>query len=303
MVVSPKSFCISNGVRQGGVLSPTLFNMYIDVLLCNLEKQGIGCHIGDKYYGSLGYADDVILLSPTLGGIQTMLNECESYGHELYVKFNSKKTVCMLFQSRGNKVTRTGNVYLCGEQLKWENSVEYLGNKLNVSCSDSDDILYKRSNFIGSVNTLLGNFRCVPTNLLNALFCTFCCSVYGCQSWLLRTSELRLLSTSYNIALRRIWRLPYRAHTDLTHAVAGYSDIVTIITKRFVRLFHKMYESDNASVAFIAKKALYDSHGTLGDNLRIVCTKYNIACSKSVARDLLSAIYQKDYTAALCDEL
>ena len=36
-------FCVSNGVKSGGVLSPILFNMYLDVLLLNLQKSGFGC--------------------------------------------------------------------------------------------------------------------------------------------------------------------------------------------------------------------------------------------------------------------
>ncbi len=42
-----------NGVRQGGVVSPVMYTVYIDELILELKMSGIGCHIGHKYYGSL----------------------------------------------------------------------------------------------------------------------------------------------------------------------------------------------------------------------------------------------------------
>ena len=39
------SFDTSNGVKQGGVLSPLLFNVYLDELILLLREQGIGCHM------------------------------------------------------------------------------------------------------------------------------------------------------------------------------------------------------------------------------------------------------------------
>ena len=44
------TFEVSNGVRQGGIMSPLLFGVYIDELLQNLKDNGVGCYIGD-YYG------------------------------------------------------------------------------------------------------------------------------------------------------------------------------------------------------------------------------------------------------------
>ena len=40
-----ENFTISNGTRQGSVLSPTLFSVYMDGLLKDLRSQGLGCHI------------------------------------------------------------------------------------------------------------------------------------------------------------------------------------------------------------------------------------------------------------------
>ena len=58
------SFCVFNGVRQGGVLSPILSAVYIDGLLEMLESGGVGCYYGGSFVGALAYADDVVLLAP-----------------------------------------------------------------------------------------------------------------------------------------------------------------------------------------------------------------------------------------------
>ena len=59
------TFFVKNGVRQGAILSPSLFCVYLDTLLCLLRDAGVGCHIGGQFLGAYGYADDVILLAPT----------------------------------------------------------------------------------------------------------------------------------------------------------------------------------------------------------------------------------------------
>ncbi len=69
---SSEWFNVTNGVEQGGVLSPTLFGIYIDGMLFQLKESGIGCYIGDVYCGGLGYADDLTLLVPTIKGLKKM---------------------------------------------------------------------------------------------------------------------------------------------------------------------------------------------------------------------------------------
>ena len=53
-------FSMSNGVKQGGMIS-FIFSLYIDPLLLELKRSGIGCHINGTYMGVLSYADDITL--------------------------------------------------------------------------------------------------------------------------------------------------------------------------------------------------------------------------------------------------
>ena len=89
-------FCVIIGVKQGGVLSPVLFCLYIDELLLRLTRAGIGCHIGNFYVGTLAYADDVVLIAPTASAMRKMLSICDSFANEYCVSFNAKKSKCLV---------------------------------------------------------------------------------------------------------------------------------------------------------------------------------------------------------------
>ena len=71
--VESSSFRVKNGVRQGAILSPSLFCVYLDTLLFQLREAGVGCHLGGFFLGAFGYADDVTLLVPSRQGLQVML--------------------------------------------------------------------------------------------------------------------------------------------------------------------------------------------------------------------------------------
>ena len=71
--VFSESFHVSNGVRQGGVLSPVLFSVYVDGLLCKLRDSGVGCHLGCEFVGCVCYADDLALLVPSPSALRIML--------------------------------------------------------------------------------------------------------------------------------------------------------------------------------------------------------------------------------------
>ena len=90
-------FTVSNGVRQGGILSPYLFNVYMDQLSLKLNQLDIGCHIGKKRLNNLIYADDLCCFAPTSKGLQKLVEVCTNYAVTHNIVFNSNKTKAPYF--------------------------------------------------------------------------------------------------------------------------------------------------------------------------------------------------------------
>ena len=74
----PKNYSLADIMRK----PPKMFVMprsSIDDLLIELSNNDVGCHMGHYFVGALGYADDLILLSPTVYGLELMIIICENY--------------------------------------------------------------------------------------------------------------------------------------------------------------------------------------------------------------------------------
>ena len=72
-------FTVSNGVRQGGILSPLLFNFYMNDLSVVLNKVPAGCCSAGLIINYLMYADDLVF-APSAKGLQKLLDVCTDYG-------------------------------------------------------------------------------------------------------------------------------------------------------------------------------------------------------------------------------
>jgi hypothetical protein len=92
-------FSVLNGVKQGGVISPILFCIYIDDLLVRLSLSGVGCFVGLNFAGALAYADDIVLLAPSPTAMRKLLAICDSYALEYDIVFNAEKSKFLVVAS------------------------------------------------------------------------------------------------------------------------------------------------------------------------------------------------------------
>ena len=104
------------GVRQGGVLSPVSFAVYVNDLIISLSNSDHGCYFNNMFVGCVMYADDLLLLSASLCDLQLMINICCKELDKLDMKLNVKKSQLVRIGRSHHKVVH--GVVLNGELLR-----------------------------------------------------------------------------------------------------------------------------------------------------------------------------------------
>ena len=111
------TFCCSNGIRQGGELSPLLYNVYTDDLNHHLKATSVWCYVGGAWLNSLSYPDDMVLLAPMVTALHTLLEVCPAYAAPHDIIYNTTKTVCNMYA--GPTKAMTGSVLNKSQARKW----------------------------------------------------------------------------------------------------------------------------------------------------------------------------------------
>ena len=124
------SIKVLKGTRQGGLSSPFLFNLFYQDMIQDLSNMKVGICINDATYNVFCYADDILLCSASVSGLQKLINKANKYIVEHGLRFNPTKTHCITF---GKCKTPNKRWFLGGAELKQTESIMYLG----VALSDS----------------------------------------------------------------------------------------------------------------------------------------------------------------------
>ena len=285
--VESESFSVRNGVRQGAILSPSLFCVYLDNLLSHLREAGIGCHIGGEFLGAYGYADDVTLLSPTRQGLQSMLKICEEFsqGHSMLFSTDpvpsKSKTKCMLF-SRHKSADQVLNLQLNGDNLPWVSTAKHLGNhlssKLNLSPLSPEtktDLLCKRAILYDKVHQVQQQFGYCDPKLVLKLLSIYSTALYGSPLWQLNSEEHSKLNRSWNTAIKIIWDLPHSTHTRFLESLCPVPHLESVLHGRSIGFIQNLSRSSKQLIKLLFHSCSHDMSTVTGQNLKFLLHKYS----------------------------
>ena len=247
-----ESFKVTNGVRQGSILSPYLFCIYMNDLSNKLNQVNVGCLIGKEKVNHFLYADDIALISPTSSGLQKLIKICEEYGVENDLIFNSAKSFILIFECNLFKKCDTPSFYLNNNLIPIDKSCKYLGHFICSDLRDHSDMDRQRKRLYVQGNMIKRNFDKCTESVKVKLFRTYCTSLYTPHLWWKYSgNKLNQLYVAYNNSFRIIIRQPpwcSASHMFVTRKVPSCKEIIRKLTLKFL---YRIHNSNNSIIRAI----------------------------------------------------
>ena len=264
-------FECKNGVKQGGVLSPILFGIYIDEMLIKLKNSGLGCHIGHVFMGALAYADDLVLMAPTMYGLKKLLEISHDFAKEYNIIFNPKKSKWMSYALNDSGAS----VYLDGKPVDHVDHFVHLGCLIGPN-SFRKSLERHINKFYSEVNLLMAQFGKAFASSRHKLFKSYCMSCYGSQLWDFSSNEVDKFFVAWRKAIRFLWKLPRKTHCSLLPLISCDPPIEFQLHRRFFKYIHKVINSDNSVVKMYGKLILEGSRSSTGKSFNFLLRKYGV---------------------------
>ena len=163
-------FNVTNGVRQGGMMSPVPFNVYIDDLSKTLYSMPLGCYINSTCVNHLMYADDMVLLAPSLGALQGLIDTAAKYFVDSGLMISRKNTKCMAIIPLCNKEIHIPSFYVHGTTISRVRRKNYLGYIISDDLNDNQAIIKEKRGIYARGNMLHRKFKACSNEVLRRSF-------------------------------------------------------------------------------------------------------------------------------------
>ena len=255
-------FKVTNGVKQGCVLAPTLFSLMFSAMLTDAFSDNDG-GIGIRYrfdgsvfnlrrlqaitkvkkdsVNDLLFADDCALNATSEAGMQSSADifseACTNFG----LTISTKKTEVMHQPANGKPYVEP-DITINGQRLNVVDKFTYLGSTLSRSVTIDEEInsrLAKASAAFGRLNKNVWDRRGIttPTKIKVYKAVVLTTLLYGCETWTVYKRHSKKLNHFHTTRLRKLLNIKWQEKIPDTEVLtlAGLPSIPTILMKAQLR--------------------------------------------------------------------
>ena len=244
----------------------------MEPLINNIIMSKQGCYIGDKCASVFVYADDIILLTPTRGSMQKLLNTAGGFADDFGLRFNLDKCKLLIFSDQNFQFKP---IFLNNVALQHAHCEKHLGHML----SDKGDYIDFRkviTDIKAKSNVLCREFYFLDWKSKCKLFNANCTSFYGCQLMNLSSTQINKVCTAWRMGVKCLLDLDSRTHSMLLPHIIGSPNAEQQIHSRIATFMKFGLEHESETIAFFFRNCIYGYDSYICRNIQQILYKYNI---------------------------
>ena len=241
-------FRVTRGIRQGSVLSPILFTMFLDDLLNDLTNTNHGVRIAQYLFNHFAYADDINLLAASVPGLQGLIDICCSYARRWRFNFGLSKTTCIIL---GKEILNRPPAWKLNDDIITNrDEVDVLGVTLTSNLSASVHVKNRISSARRRLFGLQNDGLCFP-GLSSGVKCylwkTAVCPIlnFGCHTLELSPGDIKSLESLQSDCVKRFLGIPKRSHHSKLLQATGIPRIRSQICGNRASLLGRIFRHES----------------------------------------------------------
>ena len=272
-------FDINNGVRQGDPLSPTLFSIFINDLIKEVEQAGIGVKYLNDIINILVFADDVVVLAENPDDLQILLDIVSQWCSKWRLSTNNDKSAVVHF--RKSRIQRCTKVFtLQNRALLTVPNYKYLGIILNEHHDYQhavNPLCVAAGRALGGIIHKFRSFKNIGYSTFSKLYdsCVTPILEYGAAVW--------GANRKYECVDRVMYRaLRYYLGVHRFAPVAGLVGDMGFIphevgrTVASLRLWNRLVKLDDNRITKKVFNYDYQQQGSFSHFIEVVCSKLDM---------------------------
>ena len=247
-------FDCPTGLKQGCLLSPKLFSIFMTEISSALNEEGIdGIQLSSDFNNifHLLFADDILLVSHSIQGLQNQINILRLQSQKLGLNINTTKTQIVVFR-KGGRLAKLEKWFYGNTELKIVNSYKYLGLDFTTRLSFNNatrPFIAKAKQSCYEINKSLNSLNCYSLDVFTKLFDSKVLPVLSYASEVWGMSDVSKIEGVHTTRIKRFLNVPVHCSNLTLYSETGRFPLSIILKIKSLKYWFRLLKLDNTRIS------------------------------------------------------